>query len=278
MAIDEITAAPTARITLETLRQMRSARKPIAMLTAYDYPTAQILAAAGIPALLVGDSAAMTVLGETTTTAITFDFLLTITQAVRRGAPHVFLLADMPAGSYPDLPAALAHARRFVQEAGADAVKLECDRSQEPIVAGLAAAGLTVCAHVGLLPQRVTTPGGYRAHGRTQAEAREIVDDALVLHRAGAKMILLEAVPDEVSAQVSRQVDCPVIGCGGGPSCDGHVVVVHDMLGYSRHVPKFVDKLADVPALVSQAAARYLQQIQQREYPAPRHQYRMKGE
>ena len=279
MASRQMMEVSTPRITLDTLRRMRAARQPIAMLTCYDHPTAQILSAAGIPTLLVGDSAAMAVLGEESTLQISLDYLLTITRAVRRGAPRAFVMGDMPYGSYPDVKTAAVNAARFFKEAGADAVKLECTADDENLVAQLSAAGLVVCAHVGLLPQRAALQGlGYKAQGRTPAEAQEIVQAALRLHRAGARMLLVEAVPDEVSAAISRQVDCPLIGCGGGPSCDGHVVVLHDMLGFSPRPPRFVDKLGDVPSAVSAAAARYLEQVQRREYPAARHQYHMKGE
>jgi 3-methyl-2-oxobutanoate hydroxymethyltransferase len=273
---EQLIDTTASRITLQTLCRMRAEKIPIAMLTAYDYPTAVILAEAGIPTLLVGDSAAMAVLGEVSTTGISMDYLVTITRAVRKGAPGVFLLADMPFGSYPDVITAVANAARFLKEAGADAVKLESDSGDIPVVAGLVAAGIPVCAHVGLLPQRAAQRGGYRAQGRTPAEARSIIADALGLRRAGAQMLLIEAVPDEVSRQIHDQVDCPLIGCGAGPSCDGHVMVVNDMLGYGSHIPKFVEKLADIPTIISQAAAAYLQQVQTRQYPAIRHQYHMK--
>ena len=279
MAGQQLMEVSGTRITLETLRQMRAQKRPIAMLTCYDYPTAQILAAVGTPLLLVGDSAAMAVLGEASTLHITLDYLLTITRAVRRGAPQAFVMGDMPYGSYPDVPTALANATRFFQEAGVDAVKLECTASDEAIVTALSAAGLVVCAHVGLLPQRAALHGqGYKAQGRTKSEADEIIATAVQLHRAGAQMLLVEAVPDEVSAALSRQVDCPLLGCGGGPSCDGHVVVLHDMLGFTARAPRFVDKLGDVPQALRAAAEQYLQQVQQHAYPAPRHQYHMKSE
>ena len=246
------------------------------MLTCYDFPTARILAAAGIPTLLVGDSAANTVLGEETTLKATMDFLVTITAAVRRGAPGVFLLADMPFASYPDARTAALNAARFLRESGADAVKLEVDGRHEKIVGTLAAAGITVCAHLGLLPQRALQQGGYKAQGRTPAAAQRITEDALALVAAGASMLLLEAVPDEVSRGISRRADVPLIGCGAGPSCDGHVVVLHDMLGYAARPPRFVDVLADVPGVIDGAARRYLRDVTRRAYPAPRHQYRMK--
>lgn len=247
------------------------------MLTAYDYPTARILAGTGIHAILVGDSAATTVLGADSTVKATFDFLLTLTEAVRRGAPDLFLMGDMPFASYPDVATAVKNGARFMREAGADCVKLEGDLRHKEIVAGMAAAGICVCAHVGLLPQRAMQQGGYVAQGRTAAEARRIVEEAVTLAKAGAHMILLEAVPDEVTADVVRQVECPVIGCGAGPSADGHVIVLHDMLGYTERPPRFVEKLADVPGVIAEAAARYAELVHTRGYPVARHQYRMKA-
>jgi len=268
---------PKARITLQTLREMKARREPMAMLTAYDHPTAKILAKTGVHILLVGDSAATTVLGAESTVKATFDFLLTLTEAVRRGAPDLFLMADMPFASYPDVPTAVANAARFLREAGADCVKMEADIRHCEIVTALSAAGVTVCAHVGLLPQRALQQGGYLAQGRTPSEARRLTEEAVALAKAGAHLLLLEAVPDEVTAEVIRQVQCPVLGCGAGPSADGHVVVLNDMLGYSQRVPRFVERLADVPSVIADAATRYVESIRDRSYPAARHQYRMKS-
>ncbi len=270
--------SPTGRITLATLRQMKAARNPISMLTCYDYPTARVLAPTGVHILLVGDSAATTVLGEDSTVRVTLDFLVTITDAVRRGAPDVFLMADMPFASYPDIPTAVANAARFMREAGADCVKVEADLRHRDVIAGMTSAGIPVCAHLGLLPQRAAQLGGYFAQGRTNPDAKRIIQDAVALSEAGATLLLIEAVPNEVTAQVIQKVSVPVIGCGAGPSADGHVVVLHDMLGYSSRVPRFVDKLADAPTLIANAATRYVQAIANREYPADRHQYHMKDQ
>lgn len=264
------------RITLQTLRDMKARREPMAMLTAYDYPTARILASTGVHILLVGDSAATTVLGADSTTKVTFEFLLTLTEAVRRGAPNLFLMADMPFASYPDVPTAVANAARFFREAGADAVKLEADIRHAEMVTAMSAAGITVCAHVGLLPQRAWQQGGYLAQGRTPGDARRLIDEAVALAEAGAHLLLIEAVPDEVTAEIVRRVSVPVLGCGAGPSADGHVVVIHDMLGYSQRPPRFVEKLADVPAVIAEAAGKYAAAVKDRSYPAARHQYKMK--
>ena len=250
--------------------------RPFAVLTCYDFPTAQVLQAAGIPVLLVGDSAATTVLGHDTTRIIPPDFLLTLTEAVRRGAPAVFLLADMPFGSMASVDQAVGMARRFVDEAGADAVKVECREADLQIVRALVRANIPVCAHLGLLPQRVQEPGGFRAQGRTAEEAHRITEEACLMVEAGAQMLLLEAVPDEVSAAVVKSVPVPVIGCGAGPSCHGHVVVIHDLLGFNPRPPRFVEVLADGPAFIAQAARNYLNAIATRAYPADKHRYRMK--
>ncbi len=266
-------SAGAQRITLAHLQAMVGRQQPIAMLTCYDHPTAQALVGAGLHILLVGDSAATTVLGENSTTAATMDFMLLITRSVRRGAPNLFVMADMPFASYPDVPTAAANALRFVQIAGADAVKLECDGRHVEIVRALSASGIVVCAHLGLLPQRAVQHGGYRAKGRTSAEADRIVQDATALAAAGAELILLEAVPDEVSRRVVAAVSCPVLGCGAGPGCHGHVVVLHDILGFNDHPPRFVDRLADGPAFIHNAAKEYVIAIQTRQYPAARHGY-----
>ena len=272
------TLAPSPRrITLETLRQMRQRSEPIAMLTCYDYSMARVLARTGIHILLVGDSAAMTVLGENSTIHATMDFMLTITRAVRRGAPDTLVLADMPFASYATPDTAVANAARLLTLGQADAVKLECDGRHAPIIAALRAAGIPTCVHLGLLPQRAAQHGGYKAQGRSASDADKIVDDATALWRAGADLLLLEAVPDAVSSRVVAGTDCPVLGCGAGPSCHGHVVVLHDLLGFTDNPPRFVDKMADVPSVISQAVERYVTAVKTRQYPLPRHGYMMKG-
>lgn len=274
-----VEAATTAaeKLTLPDLLRMKQAGRKIAFLTCYDHPTARLLNAGGVRALLVGDSAAMTVLGYESTVYATMDFLLTITAAVRRGAPDSFVMADLPFGSYPDVPTATRHALRFVQEAGADMVKMECDGRHEHMVRDLSAAGIPLCAHLGLLPQKAAFDGAYRAQGRTASAAAELVDQARRMAAAGAKLLLLEAVPDEVSARVVAVVPgAVVIGCGAGASCDGHVVVLHDMLGFNSHPPRFVEPLTNLPEQITAAARRYYQDVTEGRYPAPQHAYHMK--
>jgi 3-methyl-2-oxobutanoate hydroxymethyltransferase len=266
------------RVTLQTLRDKKQRQEPIAMLTAYDHPTAKLLAAAGVDVLLVGDSAATTLLGADTTVAATLDFLVTLTAAVRRGAPDAFVMADMPFATYPDNATAVTNAARFVREAGADAVKFEMESRHAGMVEALTAAGIVVCAHVGLLPQRAPQQGGYVAQGRTASEAKTLVQTATALARAGAQLLLIEAVPDEVTAEIQRNVTCPIFGCGAGPSADGHVIVLHDMLGFGDHVPRFAERFGEVPAAIEEAARRYVEAVRTRAYPADRHQYRMKAD
>jgi 3-methyl-2-oxobutanoate hydroxymethyltransferase len=286
-ASSSLPAAPQAApapITLNTLKALKKSREPIAMLTAYDYPTARLMAAAGIEILLVGDSVATTVLGEDSTVSATMDLLLVLTKAVRRAAPNAFIMADMPFASYPDVPAAVANASRFVRESGADAVKLEADIRHKEIVTAMAAAGIVTCAHIGLLPQRAAQQGGYVAQGRTPAEAQRLTNEAVQLAQAGAQLLLIEAVPDEVTADVQARLaaaglqEIPVLGCGAGPSADGHVIVSYDLLGYNARVPRFVERFGDAASIIQDAAHRYLEAVKSRSYPAPHHQYRMKAD
>ena len=267
---------PAGKITLGTLKTMRQEQRPIAMLTCYDFPTAKILASCGVPVLLVGDSAATTVLGETSTIYATMDFMVLLTRAVRRGAPDVFLMGDMPFGSYATEELSVSNGKRFLAEAGADCVKLECDLRHENIVRAMTMAGIPVCAHLGLLPQRAVQQGGYRYQGRTEQDADRLVRESVAMVQAGADMLLLEAVPDRVSRRIVEVVGCPVLGCGAGPSCHGHVLVLHDMLGYTEKVPRFVERFGTVPAAVAEAAGAYVRAVETRAYPQVRHEYGVK--
>ncbi len=267
---------PAGKMTLNTLKTMRQEQQPIAMLTCYDFPTAKILANCGVPVLLVGDSAATTVLGESSTIHATMDFIILLTRAVRRGAPEVFLMGDMPFGSYATAESAVSNGKRFLVEAGVDCVKLECFLRHESIVRAMTMAGIPVCAHLGLLPQRAVQQGGYRYQGRTEPEADRLVGEGVAMVQAGAELLLLEAVPDRVSRRIVEAVECPVLGCGAGPSCHGHVLVLHDMLGYTEKVPRFVECFGTVPAAVAEAARAYVRAVETRAYPQVRHEYGVK--
>jgi 3-methyl-2-oxobutanoate hydroxymethyltransferase len=266
-----------AKTTLTTLRGYKRERRPISVLTAYDFPTAQIEAAAGIDCILVGDSAAQVVLGHDSTLPVTMDFMVAITAAVRRGAPDVFLIGDMPYLSFTVTPEdAIRNAGRFMVEGGCDCVKIEGDARIAETVRAMAAATLPVMVHLGLRPQAVHQFGGYRAQGRDATSARRLIEDAKVMEDAGACMLLLEAMPPEPSRIITESTDLPVIGCGAGPHCDGHVVVLHDMLGLTGgSQPRFVKRYVELRTEIRSAVEAYVSDITNRRYPAEEHCYPM---
>ena len=270
---------PPHKFTLQDLRAARSAGHKVAMLTCYDYSTACIMEQAHVPMLLVGDSAANVILGYPTTLPIRLSFLIELTAAVRRGAPSAFLLADMPFGSYhASLASGIRNVCRMVQLTGCDCVKLEVADTHTKLVRRLTDAGVAVMAHLGLRPQSVAVLGGYKAQGRTWHDAQTIIDQARRFQDAGAVSILLEAVPPQVSEKLVASVSVPVIGCGAGPACHGHVFVTHDALKLTPHAPRFVPQLADVGGIMRDAFAKYVQQVESGAYPAPEHTYAMSSE
>lgn len=271
---------PAEKITLTTLLARKRQRKPISMLTAYDFPSAQIEAAAGVDCILVGDSAAQVVLGYDSTLPITMDFLVTLAGAVRRGAPNVFLVGDMPYLSYHiNTEEAIRNAGRFMAESGCDCVKVEGDARIVDTVRAMAAATMPVMVHLGLRPQAVHQLGGYRAQGRDARSAQRLVHDAKLLEDAGACAILLEAVPPEPARVIAEATELPVIGCGAGPHCDGHVVVLHDMLGLTEgNLPRFVKRYGNLRGEIRRAVEAYVCDIAERRYPGPEHRYEMDAE
>jgi 3-methyl-2-oxobutanoate hydroxymethyltransferase len=267
------------RITLAELRAMKAAGRKFAMLTAYDYPTAVLAQAAGVHALLIGDSLATVVLGHTNTRPAPLDVMIVLGEAVRRGAPQVYLVGDMPYEALAGGPEwALTAARRFCDEAGCDAVKVEAKSSDQKLISRLTKSDIETIAHLGLRPQEVLSPEGYRAQARDPGSLGALVADARRMVAAGAAMLLLEAVPNEAALAVVSAVDVPVIGCGAGPACDGHVLVTHDMLGLgAEHPPRFVPALAQVGTIIADALRRYVRDIETGQYPRPEHVYRMRS-
>lgn len=275
---------PDARVTLRTVRRWVRAGEPVPILTCYDATTARWLLEGGVQCLLVGDTAAQVVLGHDTTLPATMPFMLEITAAVRRGAPSAFVIADMPFGSYQcGVDEALGNAIAFLKQADADVVKLEMDASWGPLVGRLLAAGVPVMAHLGSRPQHVRASGGYRAAGRNRASADEIVHAAETFIELGVAMLLLEAVPNEVAQRVVAAATAdpdrivPVIGCGGGNACHGHVVVLHDLLGLTTWQPPFALPQASLGRTITKTAKQWANQVRSGQYLRDDHPYHMKG-
>jgi 3-methyl-2-oxobutanoate hydroxymethyltransferase len=258
-------ASPRRRVTLRTLHGMAAAGEPFACLACYDFTTARWLDRAGVHVLLVGDSAANVVLGHETTHAAPMDLMVWLTAAVRRGAEFAHVMADMPFMSYQaDDARALHNAGRFLAEARADSVKVEVDASFAPLVEKMTRAGIPVCAHIGTRPQLWALSGGPRVSGRDPAEADRIVADAVAMERAGAVLLLIEAVPPEVTARVLEATGLPVIGIGAGPACHGQILVVNDLLGLSDSVPRFVEPIADLGPRIEAAGREWTRRVGER--------------
>jgi 3-methyl-2-oxobutanoate hydroxymethyltransferase len=270
---------PTNRpaITLTKLAEKKALGEPIAMVTAYDYPSAQVAEEAGVDVVLVGDSGAMTVLGYPSTLPVTLDELLMLASAVRRGLATPLLIGDMPFGSYEaSNEVAIHNAQRFVKEAGVDAVKLERGGSSVERSRAIVDAGIPVMGHVGLTPQNATALGGYRAQGRTAERALEVMHDALALQDAGAFSIVFEAIPSALSEVIMPRMRIPVIGIGAGPATDGQVLVFHDLLGiYDGHTARFVKQYANVRDEMIKGVKAFADDVRARRYPEPEHGYTM---
>ena len=245
-------------VTIEQLRGMKRRGEKIAVLTAYDYPTARLLDESGVDVILVGDSLGMVVLGYPDTTLVTMEEMLHHTRAVARGTQRALLLGDMPIASYDTPEQAVANARRFI-DAGAHAVKLEGGASHAAQVAALAAAGIPVMAHIGMQPQRVRIEGGYRVKGKTPEEAAQLLADAASVEKAGAFGLLLELVKADVSREITASIAIPTIGIGAGADCDGQVLVLHDIIGlFPWFTPKFAKPLVHVADDIRSAVAQYV--------------------
>ncbi|MGH3980225.1 MAG: 3-methyl-2-oxobutanoate hydroxymethyltransferase [Pseudonocardiaceae bacterium] len=247
------------------------------MLTAYDYTTSSLLDSAGIPVLLVGDSAANVVYGYDTTVPVTVDELIPLVRGVVRGARRALVIADLPFGSYQASPAqALGTASRFLKESGAHAVKLEGGRRVVPQVEALVEAGVPVMAHLGLTPQSVHAMGGYKVQGRGE-DGERLVADAKALEAAGVFSIVLEVVPSDLAARVTAATSVPTIGIGAGPDCDAQVLVWQDMAAFRApggRAPKFAKAYAELGAGLADAASRFAEEVRSGAYPAPEHTYR----
>ena len=256
------------------LQAMKSEGEKWSMLTAYDYSTARIFEEAGIPVLLVGDSAANVVYGYDTTVPVTIDELIPLVRGVVRGAPHALVVADLPFGTYESSPEqALATAIRFMKEGQAHAVKLEGGERVAAQIAAITAAGIPVMAHIGFTPQSVNTLGGFRVQGRGDG-AEQLVADAIAVQEAGAFSVVMEMVPAELAAQVTRKLTIPTVGIGAGHECDAQVLVWQDMAGYtSGKTAKFVKKFGNVGEELRNAAVSYADEVRRGTFPAEEHSF-----
>jgi 3-methyl-2-oxobutanoate hydroxymethyltransferase len=262
------------RITVRDLAAAKARAEKWPMLTAYDALTARVFDQAGIPVLLVGDSAAMVVYGYDSTIPVTVDELIPLTAAVVRGTKRALVVADLPFGSYQvSAETAMASAIRFLKEAGAHAVKLEGGLRVLKCVEELVAAGIPVMGHLGLTPQSVNALGGYRVQGRGE-EGERLMQDAKSLQAAGAFAVVLECVPADLAARVTQALAIPTIGIGAGPDCDAQVLVWQDMAGLTPSVAKFAKRYADVAGLLERAATSFADEVAAGAYPTPEYSYR----
>lgn len=254
--------------TLNTLKKAKLDQTPIAMVTAYDASFARLAMEAEIDILLVGDSLGMAVQGQRDTLSVSMDEMIYHTQMVRRGAPTGLVMADLPFLSDVDIPTVLRNAGRLIQEGGADIVKIEATAAKAGLVQAITDAGIAVCAHVGLLPQKVRQLGGYRVRGRDIDDAAIVIRDAEVLVHAGAAMVVVECVPNTLGARIAKSVDVPVIGIGAGAEVDGQVLVMNDLLGMNPQPARFVRDFLRGRGSILHALQAYTAAVRNRSFPA----------
>jgi 3-methyl-2-oxobutanoate hydroxymethyltransferase len=262
-------------MTLPRLAEKKRLGEPIVMVTAYDYPSAQVVEAAGVDMVLVGDSGAMTVLGYPSTVPVTTDEMLMLAGAVRRGLHTPLMVGDLPFGSYEaSNEQAIATAQRFIKEVGCDAVKLERGGTSVERARAIVESGIPVMGHVGLTPQTATALGGYRAQGRTAGRALSVARDAIALQEAGCFSIVFEAIPADVTDVLMERLEIPVIGIGAGPGADGQVLVFHDLLGIREgHGARFVKRYADLLDAMTEGVRHFGEDVRAGRFPAHDHTY-----
>lgn len=266
---------PQKRVTLADLRRASQEGHKIACLTAYDAAFAQLVDAAGVDVILVGDTLGMVVQGQDTTTRVTMDDMVYHTRLAAAGRQRSLLMADMPFLSFTDPEKALINAARLIQEGGAEIVKLEAGGDQKPIVEKLSKQGVPVCAHLGLHPQFIHKLGGYRVQGREPAVAESMIRDARILEEAGAELLLLECVPTKLATEITRNANIPVIGIGAGSSCDGQILVLHDVLGITPggQPPRFSQNFMTDHKSIDDALCAYVEAVRKVKFPTPDHSF-----
>lgn len=262
------------KITIPELLQMKQDGRKITVLTAYDYPTARLVDAGGVDAILVGDSAGVVVSGHENTLPVTMDEMLYHVKAVVRAKPRALVIADMPfMACQSGEVEALKNCGRMLQEGGAEAVKIEGGVAMARIIRSVTEMDIPVVGHIGLTPQSVHRMGGYRVQGRKE-QAERIIEDALAVQEAGAFAIVLEGIPASLAARITEQLTIPTIGIGAGPGCDGQVLVIHDILGLcEKYSPKFVKRYADLAPLITEAARQYVAEVKDGTFPTEEHSF-----
>ncbi len=258
-----------ARVTPDQIRQMKAKGERIPMLTAYDYPTAKILDAAGVPMILVGDTLGMVMQGYETTLPVTVDDIIHHTQAVVRGAEHALIVADLPFGAFQVSPEeTMRQSIRIMKEAGPQAIKLEGGVRVAASVHALTEAGIPVMGHVGLTPQSINAFGGFKAQGKTERAARALLDDVAALEAAGVFAIVLEVIPAALAKLITERTSVPTIGIGAGPDCDGEVQVIHDILGlFPDFTPRHTKRYGELGQSIREAVTAYLNEVRARSFP-----------
>ncbi|PZE21916.1 3-methyl-2-oxobutanoate hydroxymethyltransferase [Paenibacillus xerothermodurans] len=267
--------------TIAKFKKMKDNGTPISMITAYDYPSAQLVEEAGVDVILVGDSLGNVVLGYDSTVPVTLDDMIYHSRAVVRGAPSTFVVTDMPFMTYHgSMDLTLRNAARIMQEGLAKAVKMEGGREIADAVRACAKAGIPVMAHIGLTPQSIHQIGGYKIQGKTRAQADRLLDDAKALQEAGAFAVVLELMTEQLAAYITEQLSIATIGIGSGPRCDGQVLVYHDALGYNTDAsPKrFVKMYADVGSTIREGLKQYVHEVKSRSFPTADHAFHMEDE
>lgn len=269
-----------ARVTTVSLKEKKRRGEKITMLTAYDYPTAKMVDEAGIDTILVGDSLGQVVLGYENTLFVTMDEMIHHTRAVSRAVKNALVIGDMPFLSYHiSIEESLRNAGRFIQEGGAQAVKLEGGQERVETIKALIAAGIPVVGHIGLTPQAVHQFGGFKVQGKDLETARKLIADAKALEEAGVFALVLECVPAPLGKKITEEISIPTIGIGAGPDCDGQVLVIHDLLGlYGGHVARFVKQYAQLNGLILNALRQYKTEVENGTFPDPEHSYGLKDD
>ncbi len=268
------------KVTIADLMAKKESGRKITMLTAYDYPTAQMVDQAEIDTILVGDSLGMVVLGYTSTVPVSMEEMIHHTKAVTRGTTYAFVLGDMPFMSYQTgVERAIENAGRFMKEGECDAVKLEGGTEVAPVVKAIVTAGIPVCAHIGLTPQTATQLSGFKVQGKDAESAQNLIKSAKDLEKAGAFMVVMECIPDILASRITKELSIPTIGIGAGKHCDGQVLVYHDTVGlFERFTPKFVKQYIKLGPMIVDAVKEYKKEVEEGVFPGEEHTFKMSKE